>query len=34
VTHDPVAAERAQAILHLNKGVLAEGLEAAAGSHA
>ncbi|MGH9714351.1 MAG: ABC transporter ATP-binding protein [Candidatus Acidiferrales bacterium] len=34
VTHDPVAAERAQAILHLNKGVLAEGLEAAAGSRA
>ena len=26
VTHDPAAAERAQAILHLNKGVLQEGL--------
>jgi putative ABC transport system ATP-binding protein len=34
VTHDPMAAERAQAILHLNKGVLVEGVEAAAGSHA
>jgi putative ABC transport system ATP-binding protein len=32
VTHDPAAAERAQATLHLNKGVLVEGL--AAGSHA
>jgi putative ABC transport system ATP-binding protein len=32
VTHDPMAAERAQATLHLNKGVLVEGLEAAAGS--
>jgi putative ABC transport system ATP-binding protein len=26
VTHDPAAAERAQAILHLNKGVLEEGM--------
>jgi putative ABC transport system ATP-binding protein len=26
VTHDPAAAERAQAILHLNKGVLQEGM--------
>jgi putative ABC transport system ATP-binding protein len=34
VTHDPMAAERAQATLHLNKGVLVEGVEAAAGSHA
>ena len=34
VTHDPMAAERAQAILHLNKGVLVEGVEAAAGSPA
>jgi predicted ABC-type transport system involved in lysophospholipase L1 biosynthesis ATPase subunit len=25
VTHDPMAAERAQATLHLNKGVLVEG---------
>ena len=32
VTHDPAAADRAQATLHLNKGVLVEGL--AAGSHA
>ena len=32
VTHDPAAAERAQATLHLNKGVLVEGI--AAGSHA
>jgi putative ABC transport system ATP-binding protein len=32
VTHDPAAAERAQAVLHLNKGVLVEGV--AAGSHA
>ena len=32
VTHDPMAAERAQATLHLNKGVLVEGVEAAAGS--
>jgi putative ABC transport system ATP-binding protein len=24
VTHDPVAAERAQVVLHLNKGVLQE----------
>ena len=30
VTHDPMAAERAQATLHLNKGVLVEGVEAAA----
>src|SRR5467141_3177273 len=28
VTHDPMAAERAQATLHLNKGVLVEGVEA------
>jgi putative ABC transport system ATP-binding protein len=34
VTHDPMAAERAQAILHLNKGVLVEGVVATAGSHA
>ena len=33
VTHDPAAAERAQATLHLNKGVLVEGVLAAAGSH-
>ena len=26
VTHDPLAAERAQATLHLNKGVLVEGI--------
>jgi putative ABC transport system ATP-binding protein len=32
VTHDPMAAERAQATLHLNKGVLVEGLAAAVGS--
>jgi putative ABC transport system ATP-binding protein len=32
VTHDPMAAERARATLHLNKGVLVEGVEAAAGS--
>jgi putative ABC transport system ATP-binding protein len=32
VTHDAAAADRAQAVLHLNKGVLVEGL--AAGSHA
>src|SRR5262249_45034819 len=32
VTHDPAAADRAQATLHLNKGVLVEGL--AAGRHA
>src|SRR6202789_499139 len=31
VTHDPAAAERAQATLHLNKGVLVEGVLAAAG---
>jgi putative ABC transport system ATP-binding protein len=30
VTHDPAAAERAQAILHLNKGVLEEGMAATA----
>jgi putative ABC transport system ATP-binding protein len=30
VTHDPMAAERAQATLHLNKGVLVEGVAAAA----
>jgi putative ABC transport system ATP-binding protein len=28
VTHDPAAAERAKAILHLNKGVLVEGMAA------
>jgi predicted ABC-type transport system involved in lysophospholipase L1 biosynthesis ATPase subunit len=28
VTHDPMAAERAQATLHLNKGVLEEGVAA------
>ena len=33
VTHDPAAAERSQATLHLNKGVLVEGV-AAVGSHA
>jgi len=34
VTHDPAAAERAQALLHLNKGVLVEGVLAnAARSH-
>src|SRR6201993_1633237 len=32
VTHDPMAAERAQATLHLNKGVLVEGMATAAGS--
>jgi putative ABC transport system ATP-binding protein len=32
VTHDAAAADRAQAVLHLNKGVLVEGL--AVGSHA
>src|ERR1700746_267875 len=32
VTHDPMAAERAQATLHLNKGVLVEGVASAAGS--
>src|ERR1700736_3936686 len=32
VTHDPMAAERAQATLHLNKGVLVEGVATAAGS--
>src|SRR5271168_2716446 len=32
VTHDPAASDRAQATLHLNKGVLVEGV--AAGSHA
>jgi putative ABC transport system ATP-binding protein len=31
VTHDPLAAERAQAVLHLNKGVLVEGVAAMAG---
>jgi putative ABC transport system ATP-binding protein len=31
VTHDPMAAERAQAVLHLNKGVLVEGVAAMAG---
>jgi putative ABC transport system ATP-binding protein len=30
VTHDPVAAERAQVVLHLNKGVLEEGRKAEA----
>src|ERR1700756_5004834 len=32
VTHDPMAAERAQATLHLNKGGLVEGIAPAAGS--
>jgi putative ABC transport system ATP-binding protein len=32
VTHDPAAAERAKATLHLNKGVLVEGVLAAVGS--
>src|SRR5579863_9990689 len=32
VTHDPLAAERAQATLQLNKGVLVEGLATTAGS--
>src|SRR5580700_9844661 len=32
VTHDPMAAERAQATLQLNKGVLVEGAAATAGS--
>src|SRR5215472_11659633 len=32
VTHDPMAAERAQATLHLNKGVLVEGMATTAGS--
>ena len=32
VTHDPAAAERAQSSFHLNKGVLVEGVLAAAGS--
>ena len=31
VTHDPVAAERAQVVLHLNKGVLEEGRKVEAG---
>jgi putative ABC transport system ATP-binding protein len=31
VTHDPAAAERAKAVLHLNKGVLVEGM--AIGAH-
>ncbi|MGB9103457.1 MAG: ABC transporter ATP-binding protein [Terriglobales bacterium] len=31
VTHDPVAAERAQVVLHLNKGVLEEGRKAEVG---
>jgi putative ABC transport system ATP-binding protein len=34
VTHDPMAAERAQATLHLNKGVLEEGAATAAGRRA
>jgi len=34
VTHDPLAAERAKAVLHLNKGVLVEGVATAAGSFA
>jgi putative ABC transport system ATP-binding protein len=34
VTHDPLAAERAQAILQLNKGALATGRSAALGSRA
>jgi putative ABC transport system ATP-binding protein len=32
VTHDPLAAERAQATLQLNKGVLVEGVATTAGS--
>ena len=32
VTHDPMAAERAQAVLNLNKGVLVEGIATAAAS--
>ena len=32
VTHDPMAAERAQATLQLNKGVLVEGAATTAGS--
>jgi putative ABC transport system ATP-binding protein len=32
VTHDPLAAERAQATLQLNKGVLVEGIATTAGS--
>src|SRR5271154_2200464 len=32
VTHDPAPSDRAQATLHLNKGVLVEGVLAAAGS--
>jgi putative ABC transport system ATP-binding protein len=31
VTHDPIAAERAHVVLHLDKGVLVEGIEAGAG---
>ena len=31
VTHDPIAAERAQATLQLNKGVLVEGVRSALG---
>ena len=31
VTHDPIAAERAQVVLHLNKGVLEEGRKAEVG---
>jgi putative ABC transport system ATP-binding protein len=31
VTHDPIAAERAQVVLHLNKGVLQEGRGAEVG---
>src|SRR6204780_5025356 len=34
VTHDPAAAERAHTLLHLNKGVLVEGVLAAAGNRA
>ncbi|MGH9698239.1 MAG: ATP-binding cassette domain-containing protein, partial [Candidatus Acidiferrales bacterium] len=32
VTHDPAAAERAHATLHLNKGVLVEGVHAESAS--
>jgi putative ABC transport system ATP-binding protein len=32
VTHDPMAAERAQATLQLNKGVLVEGVTTTTGS--
>jgi putative ABC transport system ATP-binding protein len=34
VTHDPIAAERAQVVLHLDKGVLVEGQKAGGGAGA